>query len=840
MMFLEKPLGVSGMGSKRPYEDDNLRGIVIASVAAVLAVEATKLDVRQSFLYHGGHSLLAIALSSKCRSRGVLLSVESILRSVSVTELVNLAHATDQYCSVGSKRQKLLASSMSNNRRDSPTLARDYGRSRTLEPVQKLSIAGLEVETSVESYELTEMQMALLSGSQRDPGSNTIQFFDTFATPHIPAMKRAWKYVVELEPIFRLCQTSKSNESSSTNKEILFKWSEVSYDNLSDYHAALDEVSLEASITTSFKAVTIKQESMPDITTIIWSVHHTLMDGYSASLVYKKVRRAAEGHPIWPGKSFFKVANDLKSLQEKLSVPCQRFWAQQKIRFPSVSGEILLPRPAATAPDLAKTRSLSVPAEGHGILSYCRQHGVTIAAFHYSAWALVLSKYCDSDSVMFGAVVSGRSLPIEGIEDTVGPLINTLPFYASIIKAENTKNYIQNVFAQMVQLEPLQASMPKDGYLREFSSAVAMDVEISYSENSVIQPIAENSFKANSDIPITILIRQDGTARLSYRTQRFTHKDVELLVEHYSNALNRLLQPDIAMGRALSTLAPRKSLEFLLQASNFSSMITTREAVFDDLVTLFEANVVRNATAVAVELQDIQLSYAELDAQAGNVAYYLERVIKAGDVVCVHADRSVNWIIAIYGILKASGVYAPFDPSLPEKTREVNYQTANGSIYLTPGSSQKVFAPSVCSLVLSVEDILASATYDSLETRKSHQQRPKPDASAYICFTSGTTGVPKGVLCRHAGLVAFQMEKEVRLFAEPGCRIAQVMSPAFDGSIHEIFSALSYGATLVLPGSRDMTSHLSTVTSAILTPSLAKVLDPNDYPLLQNVSHEVQ
>ena len=63
MMFLEKPLGVSGMGSKRPYEDDNLRGIVIASVAAVLAVEATKLDVRQSFLYHGGHSLLAIALS---------------------------------------------------------------------------------------------------------------------------------------------------------------------------------------------------------------------------------------------------------------------------------------------------------------------------------------------------------------------------------------------------------------------------------------------------------------------------------------------------------------------------------------------------------------------------------------------------------------------------------------------------------------------------------------------------------------------------------------------------------------------------------------------------------
>jgi hypothetical protein len=61
------------------------------------------------------------------------------------------------------------------------------------------------------------------------------------------------------------------------------------------------------------------------------------------------------------------------------------------------------------------------------------------------------------------------------------------------------------------------------------------------------------------------------------------------------------------------------------------------------------------------------------------------------------------------------------------------------------------------------------------------------------------------------------------------------MSPAFDGSIHEIFSALSYGATLVLANSTDPFSHLALVDSAILTPSTAKLLDPEDYPNLRNV-----
>ena len=825
------------MGSKRSYENDNLRDAVIGSVAAVLAVEATKLDVRRSFLYHGGHSLLAIALASKCRSKGIFLSVESILRSVSVTELVDLAYAADLSCTTSSKRQKWHSSSLIINPTDSCTLTGRHERFKTLASITSLPPTSPNVRIPPKNYGLTEMQETLLSGSQRKPGVNMIQFFDTFASVHISTMKEAWQRVIEMEPIFRLCQMSNSDTDGSwRTKETLFKWSEIVCDNLTDYHTALAKATFETSVTTSFKAVTMRQKSEPDVTTIVWNVHHALIDGYSASLVYKKVRRVAEGRSIRPGRSFFKVAKDIKKMQEKLSEPCRRFWEQQKLLFPHTARDILLQQPATIPLDTAAVRSISVPMEKLGVLSYCRQHGITVAAVHYSAWAVVLSKYCDSDSVVFGAVMSGRSLPIEGIESTIGPIINTLPFYATVPKAEECVKFIQRMFGQMVQLEPLQASTPKDGYLRDFSSAIAMEVDIGYAGASSIQPVAPNSFKVVSDIPITILVRPDATAYLSYRTERFNHDDIELLVEHYSNALAGLILPDITVGSCLSMLLPCRIRQALLNASNYDSKETTREAVHDDLVSLFEATAARYGHVIALETHGHQLSYAELNNRADRVADYLRGLIKAGDVVCVHADRSINWIIAIYGILKADGIYAPFDPSLPKKIREANYKTANASMYLTPKSLQREFAPSACRLICSVEDILNLVAYGFSKSLKLHGRLPDPDAPAYICFTSGSTGTPKGVLCHHAGLVAFQRDKEVRLHAEPGCRIAQIMSPAFDGSIHEIFSALSYGATLILSGTEHMTSHLAKATSAILTPSLAKVLDPDDYPHLQSVS----
>lgn len=206
--------------------------------------------------------------------------------------------------------------------------------------------------------------------------------------------------------------------------------------------------------------------------------------------------------------------------------------------------------------------------------------------------------------------------------------------------------------------------------------------------------------------------------------------------------------------------------------------------------------------------------------------------IQPGEVVCVLADRSINWIIAIYGILKAGGVYSAQDPGLPDHIRNTNFQTAGGKLYLVPGTSQKYCKPEACNHCLSVEELSQDIPADVVP---SHRPAPRPEDNAYLCFTSGSTGKPKGVMCHHAGLVAFQKDFEVRLFAAPGQRISQLMSPAFDGSIHEIFSALCYGATLVLADGVDPFAHLRKSNAGILTPSVAKILAPKDFPELRTV-----
>ena len=261
---------------------------------------------------------------------------------------------------------------------------------------------------------------------------------------------------------------------------------------------------------------------------------------------------------------------------------------------------------------------------------------------------------------------------------------------------------------------------------------------------------------------------------------------------------------------------------------------TTRTSITQDLVTLFEQSVSNVPNSLAVEKGDHSLTYASLDYAASRVANQLLEKVSPGDVVCVHSDRSMNWIVAVYGILKAGATYCSLDSALPQELRESMFSNAGAKVFVLPHAAQQNFSPASAERIVAIDDVLAPSEPDE-STPLAHRKQPTPWSAAYLCFTSGSTGIPKGVLCTHGGLVAFQSELEVRLYAQPGLRISQVMSPAFDGSIHEIFSALSYGATLVLPKPEDLFGHLASVDSALLTPSIARAIGSDSYPGLKHV-----
>lgn len=829
------PVAVSTMNShsRSPLKGtERLQSLVLQEICSTLDISSAAIDLLNSgFVELGGHSLSAIELASACKSKGIHLSIEKVLLSNTIAEILNSVEWIAK--SPGDEEMTLSSTRHALKRAAEPALGPVTKRQQTnFQPCASLDSSSTGFQSPI-----TEMQLVLMQGSQANSGTNTISFYETYQTKDVPIMKRAWKAVIECEPIFRtIFDVTKDKATLIEQMHAHFSWEEIVVRNQEDYEKALEEDQQFEEVFTSFKVVTWPREwREATCSTIVWRVHHALIDGFSAALVYKKVRQAAAGLPVKAGTSFLHLARDLHALQYANQTSCRHFWKQLQERSSNAVGHILLPSPNTTnmfSKNATKTIPISLQIDQ---LSECaRKAKVSAVSIHYAAWAMVLSKYNDSDSVVFGAVLAGRNLPLTGVDDSIGPLVNTLPLHVSLNRAWTTTKYMRHVFKSLVGLGSVQYSRPEDGFKRQFSSALATEFEMKAHGLNGVQPIGKSYFTAVTDLPLSVSIASDNTLRLCYHCHSFNDKDIERLGEHFKNAFLSLTTIEDSVGKCMDNMLPSESRSLLRKLGNCLSDSTTASSVHDDLVTLFERAVSENPSAIAAEKGSERMTYYELHVNANRVAKQLCGYIKTGDVVCINADRSLNWIIAIYGVLKAGGVYSPQDKALPAVVRDTNFQSAAAKVFLVSSPSDKNLKPSSCDVCLALDELLADPGVTRSDVSVRHSATPS--ANAYICFTSGSTGKPKGVICTHAGLVAFQKTAEVRLFAGPGRRISQIMAPAFDGSIHEIFSALSYGATLVLSDSMDPVSHLRLVDSAILTPSLAQKLAPSDFPNLETVS----
>ncbi|KAF1938005.1 nonribosomal peptide synthase GliP-like protein [Clathrospora elynae] len=783
----------------------------MTAMAKLLELSPSVLDKNNSFVGLGGHSLLAVKLSQACKAAGVDLSLSNILLSETITKMC---------ASAMSYQPKTPASPLS------PALRRKSVQFSHFDAFSQPSSPNAHTTAT-----LTDMQLSFIHSYKKSPGTNIINFIETYNTTDIPAVKAAWKTAIEGESIFRQSFDIEATESPRRqSKTSSFHWNDIICASEKHFKLEMESHKAPEQIECSFDCVTYPESST---STIVWRVHHAYIDGMSGQLMYEKVRKVLSGEPIQSGTSFSAVAHQIKALQVATRECNQAFWKEQMEKHPQPVGELALSEPSVPDSTAAiEEASFSIPLAK--IAKASREAGVSLMAWYQAAWAMTLSMYTDSTSVVFGTVLAGRNLPVRGAHDCVGPLVNTLPFHITIDPNQSVAGFLRSVFAHSVALQTVQCSAPEDGFTRSFASALAMEFDFEQCDVSSRRPIGVSRFKVIPDMPLSVYMSAKGMLRLCYKPSRFMEADVKILAAHFRRAILLLLKSDKTMNNRMSQLLTRDCKETLKEYGNCLTNDTSLVSIKDDLVTLFEKAARADPAAAAVEKAGVTLTYGDLDRLASALAKKLQVHVQPGEVVCVHADRSINWIIAIYGIWKAGAVYSAQDAALPDHIREMNFQTAGASVFLTPAKSQKNIAPGCCDIRLSVEELVLNQSPTELEGLP-HRQIPQIEDNAYLCFTSGSTGKPKGCMCHHAGLVAFQRDPEVRFFAAPGQRIAQVMSPAFDGSIHEIFSALSYGATLVLTDGIDPFAHIRKSTASLLTPSVAKILDPRDFPNLKTL-----
>jgi amino acid adenylation domain-containing protein len=865
--------------------------IALKVMASVLGLPPQSLNQSASFISCGGDSMTALRFAAECRQYGILISVDTVLSSPTLQHLLQICRAADlsETSCVGTP-----SDTPNEDGREQPSISNGGSESSSYEivssrsaesfnadaevhihhtevhiglfpqqddnlekhsmpPEDDLSLISVETEdlcnpreaTMDQITDLSTSQISLMHGSLETPGANIISYYETYFPAQMPRIKAAWHEVIKMEPIFRTIYRSPEDGCSILPK---LHWREFKTTKAKTYRDTLSggqtqvhswpNTSTAIDLDVKFTVVHYQAEAEADSRSIlIWSVHHALIDGWSAALVLKKVIQAAGGETVQPGPPFSDVARALNQWTLTHKAEGDAFWAEQQAKLSEGREELLFPVVGKGNAGECQQEDIRITLGHHytSLKGAARACGVTPTTFFYAAWALCLGMYADADNVIIGTVVSGRNIPLQGVLDTVGPIVSTLPFQVDIVWDMNARDFVRDVFNRMQRLVQYSWTTPDNGFSRVRGQLLAIQPDAQWRADNDEFVVDRSFARQSTNLPLSMIVTDSGSIMLQYSRQRYRHRDMEGVGRTLKQVLISLCQPDNTLDVCTSGILSASELVALRSMGNCNSSTTTKPSIRDDLVTLFERTARKYPSAMAIERADQQITYTELEKLSGRISRILRDKIDPEELVAVHADGSVNWIISTYAVLRAGGTYCPLDKAHHQEYRDSLFETSTARFFLATTSEAIACKPRTALFAYDVESILLEPESDPDLSGIAPRSQPRPWERAYVCFTSGSTGKSKGVVCTHQGLVAFQRDFEVRLRATVGTRVAQVMSPAFDGSIHEVFSALSYGATLVLRPEGGAFGHLRTVESALLTPSIASVLNPDDLPQLKTV-----
>ncbi len=315
-----------------------------------------------------------------------------------------------------------------------------------------------------------------------------------------------------------------------------------------------------------------------------------------------------------------------------------------------------------------------------------------------------------------------------------------------------------------------------------------------------------------------VCYEESGTLRggAEYATDLFDRSTVEQMVKHFVTLLDAVTrQPQTPLSQF--DLLDDDERRLLTRVSAGSAQSYPRDRVVSEL---FEARVARNPEALALDAADARLTYAELNARTNRLARHLRALgVGPDSLVAICLDRSAALAESVLAVLKAGGAYVPIDPDLPRQRRSLVLGIAAPAILITH-SAMLDKAPSQVRHTLLVDrppaglGAISDANLPVLA---------RPDSLAYVTFTSGSTGVPKGVTVPQRAVVNLMYWHQGAFAA--GARTLQFAALTFDVSIYEMLAAWLGGACLVM-ASKAERHDVDALAKLIVAKSVDKAMPP--------------
>jgi amino acid adenylation domain-containing protein len=433
---------------------------------------------------------------------------------------------------------------------------------------------------------------------------------------------------------------------------------------------------------------------------------------------------------------------------------------------------------------------------------YASRERITVNTLVQGAWALLLSRYCGEEDVLFGTTVSGRSADVPGVETMLGLFINTLPLRVSMSPDAAPQTWLRGLLQQNAELRQYEhaslaqiknwSQMPRDSQL--FDSLLVFDnhpTDRTLDDGGAGMTAHDVHLEGQTNYPLTVnVVPGDSLCfLLSYQLKRFSPERVRRIADHLDIVLDRLIaQPQTRLA-AIGVLGAGERRQ-VVEGWN----ATRREYARDVTVpALIYAQAQRTPHAVAVRQDEQTLTYGELWSRSAALAAELRRHGVGPDVlVGICAERSLELVVGLLGILQAGGAYVPIDPSYPAERIAYMLGDAAPGVLLTQPALRAHLPP------------FAGVCLDLPANGPAASEGPVPPTAvrlehlAYTIYTSGSTGRPKGAGNTHGGLLNRLQWMQEQFGLTPADRVLQKTPIGFDVSVWEFFWPLMTGAEVVL------------------------------------------
>ena len=554
-----------------------------------------------------------------------------------------------------------------------------------------------------------------------------------------------------------------------------------------------------------------------------YAMHHIISDGWSMGVLMNELQLLYTGFVSGTGNTLAPLRIQYKDyaawqqaqLKGDALLPHKQYWLQQ------MAGELPIgnlmgdqPRPTVKTYNGALLHKQIDAATTAQFKALCQQSGSTLFMGLLAAVKALLYRYTGQTDIIIGSPIANRENP--ELENQIGFYVNTLALRTQFAATDSFSDLLQKVqqvtldayehqaypFDELVEALALKRDLGRNALfdiMVILQNTDGAQIEGRRMGDAVIKAY-DNNTAAGSKFDITFNFVETGNTialSMEYNTDIYQEATIEQLASHLAQLLTEVAaHPDTTLP-GIQLLSAKEQQQLLIDFNDTAADYAEDKTVVDLLV----AQVAAQPNEIAVLVNDQQLTYAELNGMANQLAGYLTDVQQAGpgDVVAICLPRGIDMLVAILAVLKTGAAYLPIETTHPQDRID----------YLLYDSNSKLLID---------ENFLADfAAKKAAYTSDNFTANIQPHDLAYVIYTSGSTGKPKGVMIQHSNVVSFFCNFADKFGLKPGLAMGGTTNYTFDISVLELIGCLVSGIKLVLVTNPEPQALLELIDKGAIT-----------------------